>query len=652
METVKKVFLFLGILAIIIAIPLTVYILLRRTAIRKEAAVPGGPTTAKLLPQTGTYNLGDTFDVQIKVNTANIGISVIQVYLTYGYDRTLEIEIQDADGNPANGKQIQPGNLEGLNYITNDVTLDEPSKKVIIRLAALISDPEKPYRNNVDSVFGTIQFKALAPVENRTLSFDQELSKITNAETAEDILLIPTNGFYTVKGETQPTAPVITGFTPASGQVSTTVNIEGSNFGTTRGDSTVKFGSYLAEETPSWAERNISAVVPETAQPGQVNIIVTTTGGTATSSQKFNILETPPEIPHPVITDFTPSGGPTGTLVTITGDHFGDSRGTGNVKFNKTTATFFEEWKNTRIKVQVPTGATTGRISVITEGGTATSSKNFDVEEPGGTPPEDTTPPDISGVSATEITASSAKITWTTDEAATSQVEYGTTSTYGSTTPKDSSLVLTHNVSLTGLSATTVYHFKVDSEDSSGNAASSSDLNFTTLAASDTTPPVISSINVLDITQNSARITWKTDEAATSQVEYGTTTAYGFSTVKDTSLSTTHSQSLSGLEKGTEYHFRVNSDDSAGNPAHSLDHTFTTLSPPTGGPESTEAAQATGSAELPTTGIEDYINYTLLMGIALILLGLFLPKFAFSHEENLHTRRLRRFEEKITRDER
>src|SRR5206468_4253181 len=48
--------------------------------------------------------------------------------------------------------------------------------------------------------------------------------------------------------------------------------------------------------------------------------------------------------------------------------------------------------------------------------------------------PADTAPPRISGVTAGDLTATGATISWSTDEAATTQVEYGATTAYGSST--------------------------------------------------------------------------------------------------------------------------------------------------------------------------------------------------------------------------
>lgn len=92
----------------------------------------------------------------------------------------------------------------------------------------------------------------------------------------------------------------------------------------------------------------------------------------------------------------------------------------------------------------------------------------------------DTTAPSIANVSAENITEVTATISWTTDEPATSQVEYGKTTAYGLTTPLDSELVTSHSVSVTGLDPDSTYHFIVKSEDLAGNEAVSGDHTFAT----------------------------------------------------------------------------------------------------------------------------------------------------------------------------
>ncbi|PJC22075.1 hypothetical protein CO059_02920 [candidate division WWE3 bacterium CG_4_9_14_0_2_um_filter_48_10] len=213
--------------------------------------------------------------------------------------------------------------------------------------------------------------------------------------------------------------------------------------------------------------------------------------------------------------------------------------------------------------------------------------------------PPDTTPPVITNIQASDITQTTAKITWTTDEPATSQVEYGKTTSYGSQTSLDPDLVTSHTVNLSSLEAGTLYHYRVKSKDANNNLATSSDKTFTTEAGPDTTPPVISSIQAQNISQTGATTTWNTDEPATSQVEYGTTTAYGNSTAINSSLVTFHSVGLSGLTADTTYHYRVKSKDANNNLATSGDKTFTTSGKPLPPEEVEKALPGTPKVEAP-----------------------------------------------------
>jgi hypothetical protein len=199
----------------------------------------------------------------------------------------------------------------------------------------------------------------------------------------------------------------------------------------------------------------------------------------------------------------------------------------------------------------------------------------------GNTPPApDTTPPTISAVSASAITTSGATIGWTTDEGADTQVEYGTTTAYGTTTPLNTALVTIHSQGLSGLTPSTTYHYRVRSRDASNNLTTSGDFSFST-AAPDTTPPVISAVSASGITTTSATIGWTTDELANTQVEYGTTAAYGTMTTLDPALENAHSQTLSGLTPSTTYHYRVRSRDASNNLATSGDFSFISAAPDT-----------------------------------------------------------------------
>lgn len=95
------------------------------------------------------------------------------------------------------------------------------------------------------------------------------------------------------------------------------------------------------------------------------------------------------------------------------------------------------------------------------------------------------------------------------------------------------------------------------------------------------TPPIISEVEALDITNASVTIVWITDKKATSQVEYGPTTAYGVTSPMSRNLVTSHKVTLSELSPNTTYHFRAKSSDENGNEAVSNNYTFTTAKSPT-----------------------------------------------------------------------
>lgn len=77
----------------------------------------------------------------------------------------------------------------------------------------------------------------------------------------------------------------------------------------------------------------------------------------------------------PTISSFTPTTGPSGTSVTISGTNF---VGVSAVKFNGTNAAFTVN-SSTQITATVPAGATTGLISVTNNCGTGNSSGNFTI---------------------------------------------------------------------------------------------------------------------------------------------------------------------------------------------------------------------------------------------------------------------------------
>ncbi len=157
--------------------------------------------------------------------------------------------------------------------------------------------------------------------------------------------------------------PTITSFSPTSGTSGISVTIYGVNFGCT---TSVSFNGVSASFTVNSASQ-ITATVPSGATTGPITI--TTSGGTGSSGGNFTVAKVP------TITSFTPTHGNVGTSVTIYGTNL---IGATSVAFNGITASF-SAGTSTRMSATVPSAATSGRITVTTPGGTATSSSDFTV---------------------------------------------------------------------------------------------------------------------------------------------------------------------------------------------------------------------------------------------------------------------------------
>jgi hypothetical protein len=160
---------------------------------------------------------------------------------------------------------------------------------------------------------------------------------------------------FTVQG-----LPSIVGFTPSSATVGASVVIAGANF---TGATSVRFNGTSATFTVNSATQ-ITATVPAGTTTGRITI--TTGTGTGTSAGNFTVTALP------LITSFSPTSGPAGTVVTINGANF---TGLTSVRFNGTSST--GSFNAIRILATVPASATTGPISVTTTNGTATTAGGF-----------------------------------------------------------------------------------------------------------------------------------------------------------------------------------------------------------------------------------------------------------------------------------
>ncbi|MBI4427768.1 MAG: IPT/TIG domain-containing protein [Ignavibacteriales bacterium] len=109
---------------------------------------------------------------------------------------------------------------------------------------------------------------------------------------AAAVMLLPGSGGCTDAGTDPPALPEITAIIPDSAAVGDTIRILGSNFGNTKGTSSVTIGGQVAVTTIFWSDTEIQAVVPSSAATGTVVVSV---DGRSSNSKTFKLLvATPP----------------------------------------------------------------------------------------------------------------------------------------------------------------------------------------------------------------------------------------------------------------------------------------------------------------------------------------------------------------------
>ena len=136
-----------------------------------------------------------------------------------------------------------------------------------------------------------------------------------------------------------------------------------------------------------------------------------------------------------------------------------------------------------------------------------------------------------------------------------------------------------HTITLDGLQPGETYTYRLTAVDQEARTTSSEVYEFTAPAvAGDQQSPILSRISpdVLYTTATEATIAWNTDEPADSQLEFGTSPAYGSLSTTDVRLTKLHFVHLTDLQPGTTYYFRALSTDAAGNQGVSSGFTFTT----------------------------------------------------------------------------
>jgi hypothetical protein len=176
-----------------------------------------------------------------------------------------------------------------------------------------------------------------------------------------------------------PGGPAISSISPDSGVAGSSITITGKNFSSTASNNIVKFGETQATVT-SVDSGSLTVTVPSTLAIGSkytVSVTVDSVSNNAVSTFKF-LSST-----AVTITDFSPVYGLADTEVTLTGCNFETTAENNIVTLNGSagfTATVTAATEKS-LTFKVPSGATSGSVTITNKNGTVTSSKNFTVSK-------------------------------------------------------------------------------------------------------------------------------------------------------------------------------------------------------------------------------------------------------------------------------
>ena len=183
----------------------------------------------------------------------------------------------------------------------------------------------------------------------------------TGARTG-DLRVVTGNGSAAIRLTV--TSPWIRSLSPRSGRANTLVTVSGTNFGASRGSSSVRIGAASASSYISWSNTTVRFRIPVNARSGHLS--VRTSEGTSNSTSL--------EVTSPYLSRVSPTRVSPGDRLTLTGSRFGGARGSGYVLFApnvRPSSSDYQSWSDSRIVVEVPDRAESGDVKVVTARGSS-----------------------------------------------------------------------------------------------------------------------------------------------------------------------------------------------------------------------------------------------------------------------------------------
>lgn len=278
-------------------------------------------------------------------------------------------------------------------------------------------------------------------------------------------------------------------------------------------------------------------------------------------------------IAHNLGTDFTPTSGITGFVVT-------DGSGTpGITSVARTSATAITITCNRAlvdpVDVTYHAGAAPDVSTPVLDNAATPTLMRAETDMVASSTADTTAPVMTGSVSTANVTPTTATVSWAaaTDAVGIARYEY---STNGGSTYTSAGMSL--SAALTGLTASTAYALRVRAFDAAENVSNVITGTLNTSAAPDTTAPTLAgSVTTSNVTATTATITWPaaTDNVGVTRYEYSVNGGTSY-----TNAGTALSAALTGLTGSTTYQLRVRALDAAGNTSAVIQGSLITAVPP------------------------------------------------------------------------